>query len=119
MRVPFALALLALAVSSVAHAQSALDFRLVNRTGYQIDEVYVSPASSSSWGDDIMGRDAVPDGSTVNVTFNPRARTCKWDLKVVYEDGDESEWEALNLCSVSKVTLFWNRRAGTTRAVTE
>ena len=26
------------------------DFKLVNKTGYQIDEVYVSRATSKSWG---------------------------------------------------------------------
>lgn len=95
------------------------DFSLVNRTGYQIDEVYVSRTSSRQWGNDIMGRDALDDGQGVNVTFTAPDGVCNWDLKVKYNDGDEATWKSLNLCSISKVTLFWDKKSEVTRAVTE
>lgn len=95
------------------------DFKLINKTGYQIDEVYVSRASSSSWGKDMMGRDALAADESVNLTFNAPANACKWDMKVKYNDGDTAEWTNLNLCSIDKVTLFWDRKNQTTRAVTE
>ena len=101
-----------------AHAASQ-DFALFNRTGYQIDEVYVSQATSRRWGNDVMGRDTLDDGQTVNITFNAPDNACRWDLKVKYNDGDEATWQNLNLCNISKVTLFWDRRNQTTRAVTE
>jgi hypothetical protein len=101
-----------------AHAGSQ-DFSLVNRTGYQIDEVYVSRSSSRQWGGDVMGRDALDDGERVNVTFNAPDGVCNWDLKVKYNDGDEATWKSLNLCSISKVTLFWDKKSEVTRAVTE
>ena len=41
------------------------------------------------------------------------------DLKVKYNDGDEATWQSLNLCNISKVTLFWDRKNEATRAVTE
>ncbi|MBB5693398.1 hypothetical protein [Muricoccus pecuniae] len=110
---------LALAMPSMAEAQSRLDFTLVNRTGYEINEVYVGPTSSSSWGRDIMGQGTLADGRSVDVQFSPSAATCEWDMKVVYADGDQSEWRKMNLCSISRVTLHWNRQSGTTRAVTE
>jgi hypothetical protein len=115
-----ALATLAtLAISAGARAQSRLDFSLVNRTGYEISEVYVGPTSSSSWGRDILGQDTLPNAQTVNIGFNRNASTCMWDVKVVYSDRDETEWRNVNLCNISRMTLFWNRQAGTTRAVTE
>jgi hypothetical protein len=95
------------------------DFKLVNRTGYQIDEVYVSRSTSKNWGKDMMGSDALADKESVNLTFNAPDSVCNWDMKVKYNDGDTAEWSNLNLCSIDKVTLYWDRKAGTTRAVTE
>ena len=39
------------------------DFKVVNKTGYKIDSVFVSWASNDSWGKDIMGKDALDDGT--------------------------------------------------------
>ena len=93
------------------------DFKLVNRTGYQIDSVYVSPASSKSWGRDIMGRDAVADGETVNVTFPHGGSACHFDIKVKYNDGDDAEWANVDLCQYETVSLYWDGKQ--TRAVGE
>jgi len=123
MRRSFLLAGSIVALAALHHPRPALageqDFKLVNRTGYQIDEVYVSRSASDEWGDDIMGRDALGDGRTVSVTFNAPPQVCHWDLKVKYNDGDEATWNRLNLCNIEKVTLFWDRKNQATRAVTE
>ena len=95
------------------------DFTLVNRTGYQIDSVYVSKSSSNSWEEDVMGRDTLNDGESVDISFEKGERGCRYDLMVKYHDGDQSYWTNLDLCSISKVQLFWDRRAGQTRAVTD
>ncbi len=109
-----------LAVTSAAPAFAGdQDFKLVNKTGYQIDEVYVGPVSSHSWGDDIMGKGSLEADHSVDISFNAPSKVCKWDLMVKYDDGDTAEWSGLNLCSISTVTLYWNKSAGTTRAVTE
>lgn len=100
---------------TVAHAQGKQDFTLVNRTGYQIDEVYVGPVSQSHWDEDVMGKDAIAHGETADITFNGGSNACKWDIRVVYNDGDASEFRSVNLCNVSRVTLYWNRKAGETR----
>ena len=44
---------------SVIRADSALDFTLVNDTGYTIDKVFVSPTKLEQWGEDVMGLQAV------------------------------------------------------------
>lgn len=95
------------------------DFKLVNKTGYQIDEVYVSRVSSKNWGTDVMGEGALEEDSSVNITFNAPANACRWDLRVKYNDGDTAEWGNLNLCNIDTVTLYWDRKNGTTRAVTK
>ena len=108
-----------MALQSVPALAGQQDFALVNRTGYQIDEVYVSESSSRRWGDDVMGKDTLDDGQTVNITFTAPGNSCRWDLKVKYNDGDEATWQNLNLCNISKVSLFWDRKNQTTRATTE
>jgi hypothetical protein len=107
---------LALAASASASASDA-DFKLINRTGYQIDSVYVAPTSSRSWGEDIMGQDAVPDGNSVNVTFAHGGSACRFDIRVKYNDGDNAEWINIDLCKYETISLFWDGK--TTRAVGE
>lgn len=108
-------ACLAAAPLAGAHAGDQ-DFKLVNKTGYQIDSVYVSEASSRSWGRDVMGRDALAEDESVDISFSRAAQACRWDLKVKYNDGDEATWQNLNLCNISRVTLFWNDKTQKTTA---
>lgn len=93
-----------------------LDFALVNKTGYTINEVYVSPASSEEWEEDIMGSDALGNGDGVNIRFPKGAKGCDWDLKVTYDDGEEAMWGGADLCSISKIVLFYDRSSGKTWA---
>jgi hypothetical protein len=104
---------------TLAHAQGRQDFALVNRTGYQIDEVYVGPTSSPNWGRDLLGQNVLANNQVFNVRFGAATSECMWDIKVVYNDGDTSEFRRVNLCQVSRVNLFWNRQAGTTRFTVE
>ncbi len=94
------------------------DFKLVNRTGYQIDEVYVSAHSSHHWGHDIMGRDALADGEVVKITFPHGGDACHYDIKVLYHDDDSTaEWSDINLCKYERISLYWDEKKQVTRAV--
>jgi hypothetical protein len=106
----------ALAVTGGAHAGEQ-DFKLINRTGYQIDSVYVGASSSRSWGKDIMGRNSLDDGESVNITFPRGTSTCHFDIKVEYSDGDTAEWSRVDLCKWETISLFWDGHV--TRAVGE
>jgi hypothetical protein len=111
-------ALCAFAIAAPAFAQEAKqDFTLVNRTGYELNAVYVSPGNADDWGDDVMGRDTLANGSTVDIHFNRASRTCTWDLKVVYTVDDSSAvWHDIDLCSVSKITIRYNKNSDKTTA---
>jgi hypothetical protein len=99
-------------------AQSARqDFVLVNRTGYELSELYVSPSKSDEWGDDILNDESIPNGETANVTFRRSAKGCLWDLKVVYSDDDSSAvWRSIDLCKISRITIRYNRNTDKTSA---
>jgi hypothetical protein len=113
--------LLAAPVTLLACAALAndADFRLKNKTGYQIDEVYVSRHSSADWGRDIMGSDALADGESVKIVFPHGGGACHFDIQVKYHDNDSAEWGDVNLCDYESITLFWDAKNQTTRAVGE
>jgi hypothetical protein len=96
---------------------SDADFKMVNKTGYQIDGVFVSAAAANTWGSDIMGRDALGDGEAVNITFPHGGPACHFDIKVKYKDGDSAEWGDVDLCKYETISLFWDGKQ--TRAVGE
>jgi hypothetical protein len=109
-------AVLTLAVPAVAD-DAKQDFKLVNKTGYELKEIFVSPAKKNSWEEDILGNNTLEEGKTLNVHFNPKTQTCKWDLKVVYSDDDSSAvWSDINLCEVDKITIRYDRKNDVTRA---
>ena len=84
------------------------DFELTNKTGDPLEELYVSPASSDDWEEDVLGQDVLGDGESTVIRFSRNTTACKWDIKVRYPDGDEPIWYNINLCEVSSVTLHWD-----------
>ncbi|WP_448205761.1 hypothetical protein [Azospirillum sp. sgz302134] len=95
------------------------DFTILNKTGYALKHIYVSESHSNSWDEDVLGRDILNDGESFELAFAKGEKTCNWDMKVAYDDGETAVWENLNLCQISKLTLRWNKSTGVTTAVTE
>lgn len=111
-----ALWLAAPAAASAAEARQ--DFTLVNATGYDVKAVYVSPARSNDWEEDVLGDDTLDDGTSVNIHFAAKTKTCRWDLKVVYAiDDTDAVWQNIDLCKVAKITIYYNKKNDKTRAV--
>lgn len=81
------------------------DFVLVNETGVEIAELYISPASTDNWGEDVLTVDTLPDGADCDIKFSRNESADFWDLKVVDHEGSSVEWERLKLTAISKVTL--------------
>jgi hypothetical protein len=89
------------------------DFTLHNETGVEIHSLYVSPHGEDEWGPDILGRDTLPSGETVEITFSPKEKAANWDLKVTDQSNNSIEWENLNLMEISEVTLHYSNGKGT------
>src|ERR1700688_480411 len=82
------------------------DFRLVNRTGYELNAVFVSPSHSNEWGNDVLGQATLDDDAGVNIKFHAAAKTCKWDLKVVYTvDSSTAVWQDIDLFPIEKIPI--------------
>jgi len=120
MRIVLFAALAAVAVGFTAPAiadEAKQDFRLVNRTGYELKEIYVSPSKSDDWQEDILGKEVLEDGKAANIHFSRQARTFNWDLKVVYtDDSSKAVWSDIDLCAVEKITIHYDRKSDVTRA---
>jgi hypothetical protein len=118
MKTAFFVALSALALALPAVAQEAKqDFTLVNKTGYELNKVYVSPAKSDDWEEDVLGRDTLSDGDATDIKFQRATKTCSWDMKVVYTvDSSSAIWHGIDLCSVAKITIHYNKSSDTTSA---
>ncbi|MDX2101836.1 MAG: hypothetical protein SF002_04775 [Alphaproteobacteria bacterium] len=112
--------LLSAVVAAPAAAQGQQDFTLINRTGYQIDEVYVSRPTAKTWGRDILGDGVLANGASKAIRFAAGTQGCQWDIMVKFDDGSEVEWDQpFNLCEISRLTLRYNRSTGVTSAVWE
>ena len=98
-------------------SQGKQDFTLVNKTGVEIDKLFISPHSSNDWEEDILGRDTLPDGETVDIKFHREEKSALWDLRIEDSKGNGIEWENLNLLEIAKVTLYYENGKG--RAVVE
>lgn len=108
----------ALMAPVAAHAGDA-DFTLINRTGYSIAEVYVSPANKNNWGRDRLGRNVLDNGRSKLFTFSDSSN-CNQDIKVVFDDDDSSVvWEDIDLCELHKITLRYNRKTNVVSADAE
>lgn len=102
-----AICALSLLLAPAAFAQGKQDFTLVNKTGVEISEVYVSPHSTDDWEEDVLGQDTLANNDSVDITFSRKEKAKLWDLKVVDSKGNSIEWESLNLLEISKVTLHY------------
>ena len=84
------------------------DFTLVNKPGVEIHALHVSPSDENKWGEDILGKDTLEDGQSVEIKFHPDTEAEKWDLRVEDKEGHAIEWEDLNLMKISKITLHYS-----------
>jgi hypothetical protein len=118
------LAALAFTVASFAASGTSFandaDFVLKNKTGYQIDEVYVSKHSSGSWGSDVMGKGALGEDEKVTIVFPHGNGACHFDIKVKYhDDNSTAAWSDINLCETESISLYWDAKNQVSRAVLE
>lgn len=92
------------------------DFTLINGTGRTVTEVHVSPSPVDDWEEDVLGREALPDGARTVIRFAGDPEACLGDVRVVYTDGQTADWDALNLCEISVIGIEYDERTGETSA---
>ncbi len=103
MRAALAAAVALVATFLVSPAEAQNRFWLVNGTGMQINEAYVSPSRLSEWGPDILGAGVLPAGQQVWVT--PNFGDCMLDVRVRYANGAEDTRMGVNACGLSRIVF--------------
>ena len=91
------------ALSAPAFAED-LVFDLINNSSINLQELYVSPAETNTWGDDILGVEILAAGETGTVTITDGLETCAYDLRFVTDTGVEVT-SSQDLCELSTFTL--------------
>jgi hypothetical protein len=102
-----AICAIALIVIPSSFAQGKQDFTVHNATGVEINALYVSPHSTDDWEEDVLGKDTLASGESVDINFAPREKPALWDLKVTDNKGNSITWEKLNLLEISELTLHY------------
>ena len=103
------LAVAGLALASIGMDASAQDteFRLANNTGFTVRSVFIWPSGETYQGTDRLGKRMIPSGKTQ--VFEPLDGECEYNVRVTLLDQDaEHQWDDVNLCSLSQLTLNYN-----------
>lgn len=91
----------------------ANDLTVVNKTGFEIHALYMTPSNAKEWGADILGVDTLVSNDSVAIVFTRKEKTKLWDLRVEDADGAFIEWTNLNLFEISSVTLYYKNGKAT------
>ncbi len=99
-----------------------LDFTLVNRTGYSIKAVYIGASGTGDWvkEDEVLKGRTFRNGTSLDITFHPRATAEEWDIMVEWSDGSgREEWLELDLTEITKLTLVYDGEKDVTSVIIE
>jgi hypothetical protein len=114
----------------LAHA-AGVDVTLINRTGYPMGSVSLSPAQMNQWSSDKLGHKRLDDGASRRVMLaegrgvpmnavSKGGASCLQDVRIVFEDeGDEVIWRDIDVCHTDTLTLRYNRSTGAKTALLE
>ncbi|MBD0271252.1 MAG: hypothetical protein ICV73_04920 [Acetobacteraceae bacterium] len=102
-------ALLGAALAGWAAAPAAAQandpsFRIVNRTSNVVEEVYASPSTQQTWGQDQLGAAVIEPGAN-HIVRLPADGNCVYDIRFVYRGGGSEERRNLDTCSLTDIVL--------------
>lgn len=79
-------------------------FRLENSTSNIVNNVYASPTSNNSWGQDRLGaNEVIQAGASREFQLPPG--DCMYDVRVVYQGGVAEERRRVNTCTENTIVL--------------
>lgn len=104
-----ALLVVSLLFSTVAFARSSGGARatLINRTGYDIEYLYICPAGTEEWE---RCRGSFDDGDSIRVELPRHRNLNSFDIRCEYSNGREDMWYSIELYGSDRVTLLKNGR---------
>jgi hypothetical protein len=88
--------------------------KIANGAGQSIYYLYVSAASSSSWGSDQLGSSVIANGSSFTLTSVPAG---SYDVKVIFADGTIRYQYGVSVTSGNTTTVTFSAVSGTTGSI--
>ncbi len=70
---------------------------VVNGTGVEIAELYVSGGSVDEWGEDLLGSETMPSGTYLDLVFTVDANNLEWDIMIVDTEGTSVEFMGIDI----------------------
>lgn len=80
-------------------------FNLKNATSFTLTHLYMSPAASNDWDNDILGEQVVAAGETAEVSIDDGVESCMYDLRADFDDGDAIDVRGVNVCEIEGTTV--------------
>ena len=80
-------------------------FNLENATAHTLTHLYLSPAATDDWNNDILGDQTVPAGETAEVSIDDGVESCMYDLRADFDDGDAIDVRGVDVCKIEGTTV--------------
>ena len=84
------------------------EIELINDTRIAIIELYAAQAGSGRWKQDLLGEDFLRPGDSLVVKIEDGTNYCRYDLKVVLDDGTSRIDRDLNVCSADAYAISFS-----------
>ncbi|WP_144055484.1 hypothetical protein [Octadecabacter antarcticus] len=94
----------AVCVAGSAAVAQDIAYELNNNSGYTVMYVYTSPSNADYWGDDILGAQVLASGYMTTVYIHDDSDQCDYDIKFVFDDGDELT-DQIDICDLGSYTI--------------
>jgi len=92
--------------TSSGSTDGTLSYDVVNNTGVTLIDVFVTPAETDNWGNDILPNNVFENGSTIKVTIPPDyGETCMFDMKITDAAGGHITFTNIDICKLIKLKI--------------
>jgi hypothetical protein len=88
---------------------AALDrhIQLTNNTRMPIVEIYLAPVGSGRWQKDLLGHEILLPANSALLDFEDGTGYCRFDLKIVYDDGTDLLQRDVNVCRMEGFAISY------------
>ena len=111
----FVVALLSLISGSALAVDTT--FLLVNSTSSPINQMSISQHDMQMWSPNLFRGPVIKPGESRQIVIPASQLVCQVDMRLGFADGTPpATWQYLNLCSLRKIQVFYDRYSGITTA---
>jgi len=92
------------------------NFQLANRTDHTITRVIASNVGDSTFDPiDLLGDDTIPPNNSLLVAPFDAQGWCRFDLRITFRNGDQQDVYNVNVCDVTRLTMYGDGNDGYAR----